>query len=229
MIKKVINLGDTALYCDFGDIVNKETNSKVINLFRYLIDVIEKKEIEGIINLTPSYNKLIISFDLEIINYEKLKTFLDNINFKDINFPSKHKVIEIPVCYEEPFCLDLKDISEKLKISNEEFINKHLSGDYFVYMTGFIAGMPFLGDIHESIRVDRLQTPRVKVPKGSIGITEQFCNIYTFESPGGWNIIGNTPLKVFDKLNLNSPSLIKPGDRVSFYKITKQEYLNWNE
>ena len=97
-------------------------------------------------------------------------------------------------------------------------------------MTGFIAGMPFLGDIHESIRVYRLQTPRVKVPKGSIGITEQFCNIYTFESPGGWNIIGNTtPLKVFDKLNLNNPSLIKPGDRVSFYKITKQEYLNWNE
>ena len=96
-------------------------------------------------------------------------------------------------------------------------------------MTGFIAGMPFLGDIHEKIRFDRLQTPRIKVPKGSIGITEQFCNIYTFESPGGWNIIGNTPLKVFDKLNLSNPLLIKPGDKVSFYKISKQEYLNWNE
>ena len=76
MIKKVINLGDAALYCDFGDVVNKETNSKVINLFKYLTDVIEKKEIEGIINLTPSYNKLIISFDLKIINYEKLKTLV---------------------------------------------------------------------------------------------------------------------------------------------------------
>ena len=96
-------------------------------------------------------------------------------------------------------------------------------------MTGFIAGMPFLGDIHEKIRFDRLQTPRIKVPKGSIGITEQFCNIYTFESPGGWNIIGNTPLKVFDKLNLNDPLLIRPGDKVSFYKISKQEYLNFNE
>ena len=229
MIKKVINLGDTALYCDFGDIVNKETNSKVINLFRYLIDVIEKKEIEGIINLTPSYNKLIISFDLEIINYEKLKTFLDNINFKDINFPSKHKVIEIPVCYEEPFCLDLKDISEKLKISNEEFINKHLSGDYFVYMTGFIAGMPFFGDIDQKLRANRLETPRVKVPKGSVGLTEQFCNIYTYESPGGWNIIGNTPIKIFDKLNISNPTLINPGDTVKFYKITKEEYINWNE
>ena len=93
----------------------------------------------------------------------------------------------------------------------------------------FIAGMPFLGDINEKIRFDRLQTPRVKVPKGSVGITEQFCNIYTFESPGGWNIIGNTPLKVFDELNLSNPTLIKPGDQINFYKISKQEYIKWND
>ena len=96
-------------------------------------------------------------------------------------------------------------------------------------MTGFIAGMPFLGDINKKIRCDRLETPRVKVPQGSVGITEQFTNIYTFESPGGWNIIGNTPLKIFDKLNLEEPALIKPGDKVSFYQISKKEYINWNE
>ena len=96
-------------------------------------------------------------------------------------------------------------------------------------MTGFIAGMPFLGDTNENIRLNRLETPRVKVPMGSIGITEQFCNIYTFESPGGWNIIGNTPLKVFDKFNLSNPSLIKPGDQINFYKISKQEYIKWND
>jgi Allophanate hydrolase subunit 1 len=95
-------------------------------------------------------------------------------------------------------------------------------------MTGFIAGMPFLGDIAKEIRLKRLDTPRVKVPKGSVGLTEQFCNIYTFESPGGWNIIGNTPITVFDKLKKNGPSLIKPGDSVKFYEITKKEYLNWN-
>ena len=96
-------------------------------------------------------------------------------------------------------------------------------------MTGFIAGMPFLGDINEKIRCERLETPRVKVPKGSVGITEQFANIYTFESPGGWNIIGNTPLKIFDEINLAEPSLIKPGSKASFYQISKEEYLNWNE
>ena len=89
--------------------------------------------------------------------------------------------------------------------------------------------MPFLGDINKNLRIDRLQTPRVRVPKGSVGITEQFCNIYTFESPGGWNIIGNTPKKIFDKKNLDNPSLIKPGDKIIFFKISKEEYLNWNE
>tara|TARA_B100001996_G_scaffold141674_1_gene107737 strand:+ start:13 stop:318 length:306 start_codon:yes stop_codon:yes gene_type:complete len=96
-------------------------------------------------------------------------------------------------------------------------------------MTGFIAGMPFMGDIDSKIRLNRLETPRVKVPKGSIGITEQFCNIYTFESPGGWNIVGNTPVEIFDKLNINDPAKVKPGDQVTFYKINKKEYLNWNE
>ena len=133
------------------------------------------------------------------------------------------------MCCDEEFALDLITLSKKLKISPNEIIDLYLNKEYFCYMTGFIAGMPFLGDIHEKIRFDRLQTPRIKVPKGSIGITEQFCNIYTFESPGGWNIIGNTPLKVFNKLNLNDPSLIKPGDKVSFYTISKQEYLNFNE
>ena len=94
-------------------------------------------------------------------------------------------------------------------------------------MTGFIAGMPFLGDINEKIRLDRLETPRVKVPKGSVGITEQFCNIYTFESPGGWNIIGNTPINIFDSSKETSPNLINPGDLIIFKKITKDQYLNY--
>ena len=89
--------------------------------------------------------------------------------------------------------------------------------------------MPFLGDIDKNLNAKRLETPRVKVPKGSIGLTEQFCNIYTFESPGGWNIIGNTPLNVFDSLNEDNPNLINPGDTVSFIKINKEKYKYYNE
>ena len=92
-------------------------------------------------------------------------------------------------------------------------------------MTGFVAGMPFMGDIVPELRLNRLETPRVKVPKGSIGITEQFCNIYTFESPGGWNIIGKTPLKIFNQNSETEPTLINPGDQIKFYEISKKEFI----
>tara|TARA_B100001121_G_C18178011_1_gene384380 strand:- start:225 stop:518 length:294 start_codon:yes stop_codon:yes gene_type:complete len=96
-------------------------------------------------------------------------------------------------------------------------------------MTGFIAGMPFLGDLAEIMRAPRLETPRVKVPKGSVALTEQFANIYTFESPGGWNILGNTPLDVFDSSKENKPNLIDPGDIVTFKEITLNQYKKFNE
>ena len=204
MIKNISNLGDAAAYCDFGKEVNKNINLNVISYFKHLQKLVEEKSIEGIINLTPSYNKLIISFDLSITNYAKIKKILETLEVKKNNQKDSKK-IRIPICFDNDLALDLISLSKKLKISPNEIEDLYLSKEYFCYMTGFIAGMPFLGDINEKIRFDRLQTPRVKVPKGAVGITEQFCNIYTFESPGGWNIIGNTPLKVFDKLNLSNP------------------------
>jgi len=228
MIKNISNLGDSAIYCDFGKEVDEKINLKVISYFNYLKKLVRENKIEGITNLTPSYNKLIISFDLSITNFKKIVKILENLKVINNNKQDSKK-IKIPMCCDKEFALDLISLSKKLKIPPNEIIDLYLNKEYFCYMTGFIAGMPFLGDIHEKIRFDRLQTPRIKVPKGSIGITEQFCNIYSFESPGGWNIIGNTPLKVFNKLNLNDPSLIKPGDKVSFYKISKQEYLSFNE
>ena len=224
MLKNILNLGDAALYCDFGNEVNKETNSNVIKYFKTL----QKLKLKGITNITPSYNKLIISFDLSIIKFQDLKEKIKNL--KLIQAENKEeKIVKIPICLDDKFSLDLNRLSEKLKIEKDKIIQTFLNKEYFCYMTGFIAGMPFLGDTDTTIRLQRLETPRVKVPKGSIGITEQFCNIYTFESPGGWNIIGNTPIKVFDKFNQENPIIINPGDRVIFYKIEKDEYLKLNE
>ncbi len=224
MIKNISNLGDAALYCDFGEEVNKEINSKVINYFKN----IKEKNIPEITNMAPSYNKLIITFDLNLTNFDKLKEKINNITLKNYD-DSKNRLIKIPICCDDEFALDFDRLEQNLRISKDEILKNFFSKEYFCYMTGFIAGMPFLGDINESIRLKRLSTPRVKVPMGSVGITEKFCNIYTFESPGGWNIIGNSPIKVFDKYNNINPALINPGDTVSFYKINKEEYKNWNE
>jgi len=228
MIKNISNLGDAAAYCDFGSEVNEIINTNVINYFNHLSQLVKEKKIIGITNLTPSYNKLVISFDLTITNYKNIKHLLENLTILE-NAKKNNKKIKVPVCCEEEYGLDFKRLVKKLNITKDEILKLYFNKEYFCYMTGFIAGMPFLGDINDNIRCDRLETPRVKVPKGSVGITEQFANIYTFESPGGWNIIGNTPIKVFDNENLNQPALINPGDRVNFYQITNEEYLNWNE
>ena len=219
MIKNISNLGDAAVYCDFGDEVNKDINWQVIKYFKSL----KEKNIEGVINLTPSYNKLIVSFDLNKTNFSEIKKLIENENVNDININSV-KIIEIPVCCDNNFALDIERLETKLSLKREKIYEKFFEKEYFCYMTGFIAGMPFLGDVSEKLRAKRLKTPRVKVPKGSIGLTEQFCNIYTYESPGGWNIIGNTPLEIFNKENLSKPVLINPGDKVKFNRITQEEY-----
>ena len=224
MIKNITNLGDAAVYCDFGNQIDQETNLNVIKYFKNLKEL----KIEGITNITPSYNKLIVSFEPSVINYEKLKNKI--IDLKLHNKENQNsKLIKIPICIDEEFSLDIKRLTKELKMKYDQIYNSFFDKEYYCYMTGFIAGMPFLGDTRENIRLNRLETPRVKVPKGSIGITEQFCNIYTYESPGGWNIIGNTPVKIFDKSNQENPALINPGDRVTFYKISKQEYQKYNE
>ena len=219
MIKNISNLGDAALYCDFGTEVNKEINRNVINYFNNLKD----SNFLGITNITPSYNKLVISFDLKLTSYAKLKKQVENLELKKKN-NSKNNLIKIPVCCAGEFALDIKRLQKLLKINEEKIYETFFSKNYYCYMTGFIAGMPFLGDMDKSLFAKRLETPRVKVPKNSIGITEQFCNIYTFESPGGWNIIGKTPVDIFDNKKNTEPNLINPGDTISFYSISKLEY-----
>jgi len=219
MIRNIINLGDAAAYCDFGSEVNQEINSNVIKYFRNLRD----QNILGITNITPSYNKLIISFDLEIINYSKIKKIIENLEIKEI-IDIQKKILEVPICFEDNFKIDNTRLEDLLKIKFDKILDIFLKKEYFCYMTGFIAGMPFLGDLNEQLRAKRLETPRIKVPKGSIGITEQFCNIYTYESPGGWNIIGRTPLNIFNNTNLDNPTLINPGDKVKFKRISKDDY-----
>jgi KipI family sensor histidine kinase inhibitor len=224
MIKNILNLGDAALYCDFGKEINKEINTNVIRFFK----TIQKENIEGINNLTPSYNKLIVSFDLKKTCFKDLKKKIENIEINEINnFQSK--VIKIPVCCEENFSLDINRLEEKLNTNREKIYEKFFNKEFFCYMTGFIAGMPFLGDLDKDMRVKRLETPRVKVPKGSVGLTEQFANIYTYESPGGWNVIGNTPMNIFDSSKETEPNLINPGDTIIFNKISIEEYQNYNE
>ena len=222
MLKKISNIGDCGITCDFGDEVNKKTNKEVIKLFNFIQESVNSKKIKGILNYTPSYNKLIINFELGEIKSNEIIEFIKVSDYSKITLSEKNKVVEIPICYDEEFALDIKRMEEKTKLSFKEIVNDHLNTDFFVYMIGFVPGQPFLGDLNKKLHHDRLDTPRVKINKGSVGIVEKFCTIYTFESPGGWNIIGRTPLDLFN-INKKNTSMLSPGDTVKFKSIKKKD------
>ena len=222
MFKKLNNIGDCGIVCDFGEEVNREVNSNVIKLFHHIKEEVSKGSLKGILNYTPSYNKLIINFDLEKINSSEIINFLKSIDFSKLNLTRSSKKWTIPVCYD--FEMDLANMSKTLKMNKDEIINIHLNTDFFVYMVGFIPGHPFMGDLNSKLFLNRLKTPRVRIPAGSVGIVEKFCNIYPYESPGGWNIIGRTPIKLFNVQNESNPCLLSPGDSVKFESISKKEF-----
>ena len=167
MIKNILNLGDAAVYCDFGKEVNQNINQNVIKYFKN----IKNKNIEGITNITPSYNKLIVSFDLTVTNFSKIKNLIENLSIEETSKAS-NKLIKIPVCCEDNFKLDHTRLEKILNLKFNKILENFFDKEYFCYMTGFIAGMPFLGDLKENLRAKRLETPRVKVPAGSIGILQ---------------------------------------------------------
>ena len=222
MFKKLNNIGDCGIVCDFGDEVNQEINSSVIKLFHHLKTEVFSGNLKGVLNYTPSYNKLIINFDLDKTSPTKIIDFLYAIDFSKLNFSKDRKKWTIPICYD--FEMDLANISKTLKLDLEEIKNIHLNTNFFIYMIGFVPGHPFMGDLDPKLFLSRLKTPRVKIPAGSVGIVEKFCNIYPYESPGGWNIIGRTPIKLFNKKDEKNPCLLSPGDSVKFKSISKEEF-----
>ena len=144
MIKNISNLGDAALYCDFGNEINKNINSEVIKFFK----TIKEKNIEGITNLTPSYNKLIVSYDLRVTNFKEIKDKIENLEINEVQEIASKK-LEIPVCCDSSFSLDMRRLEKKLNLSREKILENFFNKEYFCYMIGFIAGMPFLGDLGE--------------------------------------------------------------------------------
>ena len=168
MLKKISNIGDCGITCDFGDEVNKKTNKEVIQLFNFIKESVSSKKIKGVLNYTPSYNKLIINFELGQIKSKEIIEFIKSNDYTKTILSQNNKIIEIPICYDEEFALDIKRLEKKTKLNFKEIVNEHLNTEFFVYMIGFVPGQPFLGDLNNSLFHDRLDTPRIKINKGSV-------------------------------------------------------------
>jgi inhibitor of KinA len=226
---RIFPLGDSAITLDFGNVIDEAINKKVIALFHSL----NKEPLSGMIEAVPAYSSLAIYYDgfrlkksgvLNTTIYEWVKEQLEKRLQEPLTqVDSLSRLVKIPVCYEKEFGLDLEEISAQKNTTIEEIIHIHLSRTYRVYMLGFLPGFPFMGKTDEQIKMPRKMQPRQRVEAGSVGIAGRQTGIYPLASPGGWQIIGRTPLKLFE----DSICLLSPGDNVQFYSISKHEFESY--
>jgi inhibitor of KinA len=218
---RYLPFGDAALLVEFGEAMSLETNRRVISLN----DAILKAEIKGVEELVTTYRSLLIRYDPLETSYEQIV-----FRVKDLERTWEcsagrlegRKAI-VPVVYGEEYGPDLGHVARVHGLTEEQVIRLHSGREYRVYMIGFVAGFPYLGEVADEIATPRLETPRLKVPAGSVGIAERQTGIYPCEAPGGWQIVGRTPLRLFDPQR-EPPALLKPGDTVEFRSISLDEY-----
>ena len=226
---KIFPICENALTIDFGNTISVELNNKVLQL----VDSIKQTNFAGFIETVPAYSSLTIFYDLITVR----KTFRDFPNafsaVRDfvetaLNNLSKNEkiqpcLVEIPVCYDEKFAIDLDFVAENSKLSKDEVIKIHTSKEYRVFMIGFLPAFAYLGEIDERISTPRKTSPRTNIEKGSVGIAGNQTGIYPLDSPGGWQIIGKTPLEMFQPKN-EQISLLRTGELVKFYQISLTEF-----
>ncbi len=214
-------LGDSALTVDFID----ESSDRERLLARALsvAAALERAKIPGVIDVTSAYESVAVFFNPARIEREVEETIRALVASAGVRAGRKARRIEIPVCYDDEFALDLARVASQTFLTGDAIIVLHSSSEYTVACLGFVPGFPFLAGLSEKLRVPRLESPRTKVPAGSVAIANAQAGIYPFESPGGWNVIGRTPLRLFDA-NANPPALLQPGDRVRFRPIGRDDF-----
>ena len=224
----IFPLGDAALTVDFGNKIDDAVNDYVLQLFQKL-----QGFSSSITDLVPAYGSLTVYYNVLALRskersaFEAMKALIEPLlqeSKKDENVA--RRTLRIPVCYAKEFALDINDLAAQKNMAVEDVIGLHAAKTYRVYMIGFLPGFAYMGKVDERIATPRKPQPRTSVPAGSVGIAGEQTGVYPMASPGGWNIIGRTPLKLFDAKR-DEPVLLQPGDDVSFYSITEDEFENY--
>lgn len=224
MSARFLPAGDSAIAVEFGREIDLNINNLVAAMRTVIEAAIDEGKIKGIVELVPTYGSLLVVYDQLTVGYagliEQLKILAEGL--EGVEIPDR-EVVEIPVVYGGEYGPDLGIVAQLNSLSEDEVIKRHSEAEYPIYMLGFVAGFPYLGGMDKSIAAPRKQTPRLKIPAGSVGIAGQQTGIYSVESPGGWQIIGRTPLKLYDA-DGEKPILLRAGQSIRFKPITEAEY-----
>ena len=218
---RILTAGDSSILVEFGKEISPEINRRIANT----VQLMKEQQIEGVVDMIPAFCSLLINYDPRVISYEKMKKRIQALVRVDIKRGETSKrLFEIPVVYGGEYGPDLAFIAQNAGMSQEEVVKIHSSCDYLIYMLGFLPGFCYLGGLDERIHTPRLSTPRIKIPAGSVGIGGSQTGIYPLDSPGGWQLMGMTPVKTYDP-NREVPILVEAGDYIRFVPIDEAEYL----
>jgi len=216
---------DQAVLVYLGEEIGLPAHERVLKLLRLL----QTKPPEWLRNVQPAYCSLLVSFDAFRADHAEVESTLRKYEQRGEKMrASKRTILEIPVCYGEEFGPDLNDVAALHRLSPEEVVRRHCSRPYYAYFLGFAPGFAYLGDLPEEIATPRLESPRKQVPAGSVAIAGRQTAVYPFATPGGWRLLGRTPVRVFRGGRKPAP-LISIGDQVRFRPISRTEYLDWEK
>ena len=222
---RVLTAGDSALLIQFEQRIGEDVNRRI----SATVKLLKMQQIEGIVDMIPAYASLLVQYNPLVIRYEEIYKRVSAIVKMDTKVESmEKKVWEIPVLYGGELGPDFFHVAEHAGISGEELIRLHSEKDYLVYMLGFLPGFTYLGGLEEKLHTPRLENPRVKIPAGSVGIGGSQTGVYPVGSPGGWKLIGRTPVKMYDP-EKQDPILVQAGEYIHFYPITDAEYARISE
>jgi len=216
-------MGDRSVLVELGDKISPEVNRRVREFYVILLE----NPIEGLLEIVPAYRSLLIIYNPLKLDLVMIKNRMEDLQKKigEIKIPEPKK-LEIPVVYGGEYGPDMEWVARYHNIRVEEVIQLHTGTTYQVYMIGFMPGFPYLGELPEGLATPRRETPRTVIPQGSVAIAQRQTGIYPVESPGGWQILGRTPLKLFNPLH-SPPTLLEMGDLVRFFSIGEKEFKQW--
>lgn len=219
---KILTAGDSALLIEFEQKIAPEINAQITAF----VHLLKGQHIEGVTDLIPAFASLLINYDPRVIGYKDLKARIEELLKIEVSEEAGDaRVFEIPVCYGGEYGPDIANIAENAGLSEQEVIDIHCSKDYLIYMLGFLPGFVYLGGLDERIHTPRLANPRISIPAGSVGIAASQTGIYPLNSPGGWQLLGMTPVKTYDP-ERETPILVEAGDYIRFVPVTEEEFLN---